>query len=128
MGIMVSWFVPAGSDGKDPFSTAVDVKGRLTHGHLAENDNHGGSPNHEDYVDLTKLPSSEAPATVAIENFVYARGDMSVADSVPSVKPGGSITFDNSIDAPLENGIWHTITACKAPCNRSTGIAYPLAD
>jgi plastocyanin len=26
------------------------------------------------------------------------------------------------------NGIWHTITACKAPCDRSTGVAYPLAD
>ena len=24
--------------------------------------------------------------------------------------------------------IFHTITACKAPCNRETGIAYPLAD
>ena len=24
--------------------------------------------------------------------------------------------------------IFHTITACKAPCNRTTGIAYPLAD
>ena len=22
----------------------------------------------------------------------------------------------------------HTITACKAPCNRTTGIAYPLAN
>ena len=44
------------------------------------------------------------------------------------MKAGGTITFDNSIDAPLENGIWHTITSCKAPCNRSTGIAYPLAD
>ena len=53
---------------------------------------------------------------------------MSVADSVPIVRPGGSITFDNTIDAPLGNGIWHTITSCKAPCNRSTGIAFPLAD
>jgi len=24
--------------------------------------------------------------------------------------------------------IYHTITACRAPCNRETGIAYPLAD
>jgi hypothetical protein len=22
----------------------------------------------------------------------------------------------------------HSITSCRAPCNRSTGIAYPLAD
>jgi plastocyanin len=128
MGIMVSWFVQGESGGDDPYTTAVDVKGALTHGHLAENDNHGGQPNPKDYIDLTKLPSAKAPATVPIENFVYARGDMSVADSVPTVQRGGTITFDNSIDAPLENGIWHTITACKAPCNKSTGVAYPLAD
>jgi plastocyanin len=24
--------------------------------------------------------------------------------------------------------IYHTVTACKAPCNRATGVAYPLAD
>ena len=23
---------------------------------------------------------------------------------------------------------YHTITACKAPCNRTTGIAYPTAN
>jgi plastocyanin len=128
MGIMLSWFAADETDGDDPFAIAVDVPGVLTHGHLAENDNHGGLPNPADYNDLTKMPSSPAPAEIPIENFVYARGDMSVADSVPTVKPGGTITFDNSIDAPLENGIWHTITSCKAPCNRSTGIAFPLAD
>ena len=25
-------------------------------------------------------------------------------------------------------GIYHSITSCKAPCNRTTGIAYPIAD
>ena len=29
--------------------------------------------------------------------------------------------------APAEN-TFHTITDCKAPCNRSTGIAYPIAN
>ena len=28
----------------------------------------------------------------------------------------------------MNNGVWHTITACAAPCNASTGVAYPLAD
>lgn len=128
MGIMVSWFVKDGTGGADPFTTKVDTAGVLTHGHLAENNNHGGAPDPKDYVDLTKVASSPAPATVPIENFAYSRGDMSVADSVPTVKPGGTLTFENSIDAPLGNGIWHTITACKAPCNGATGIAYPLAD
>jgi plastocyanin len=128
MGIMLSWIAPGEVDGDDPFTTAVDAPGVLTHGHLAENDNHGGAANPADYFDLTTLPSAAAPSTIPIENFVFARGDMSVADTVPTVKPGGTITFDNTIDAPLENGIWHTITACEAPCNGSTGVAYPLAD
>jgi plastocyanin len=129
MGIMVLWATD-GTDGKDPFAEAVNTDGLLTHGHLAENDNHGGEPDDENYVDLTKLPSQDVgnDFKVDIENFVYTRGDMSIADSVPTVAPGSTLTFDNSRDAPIGNGIWHTITACKSPCNRSTGIAYPLAD
>jgi plastocyanin len=128
MGIMVAWMVD-GTDGADPFSTAVDEPGLLTHGHLPENDNHGGKPASKQFVDARKLPSQpDRVSTIPIENFVYARGDLTVADSVPTVGMGSSITFDNSIDAPIGNGIWHTITACQAPCDRSTGIAYPLAD
>ena len=32
------------------------------------------------------------------------------------------------IEARMLNTIWHTITACRAPCNLTTGISYPLAD
>jgi plastocyanin len=130
MGIMVLWATD-GTDGTDPFAEPVNDDGLLTHGHLPENDNHGGEPDEDgNYVDLTKLPSQDVDDgfTVQIDNFVYARGDMSIADSVPTVAPGATLTFDNSRDAPIANGIWHTITACKAPCNRTTGIAYPLAD
>jgi plastocyanin len=41
------------------------------------------------------------------------------------VRRGRGLTFVNR-DARRE--IFHTITACRAPCNRTTGIAYPLAD
>jgi plastocyanin len=131
MGIMVVWMADAAdATGTDPFSKPVDEAGELTHGHLPENDNHGGSPDPKHYEDLTKLPSQQVANgfSVTIDNFVYARGDMSVADAVPTVKQGGTLTFDNTRDAPLGNGIWHTITACKAPCNAATGIAYPLAN
>ena len=132
MGIMVIWAADA-EDVKgrvtDPFTKAVRTKAVLTHGHLAENNNHGGKPAPKDFVNALKLPNQvEQVTNIQIENFVYARGDLTVADSVPTVKQGQSITFDNSIDAPLANGIWHTITACKAPCNRSTGVAYPRAN
>jgi plastocyanin len=131
MGIMVVWMADASdATGTDPFSKPVDGAGVLTHGHLPENDNHGGKPDPKHYEDLTQLPSQQVASgfSIPIDNFVYARGDMSVSDSVPTVQQGGTLTFDNTRDAPLGNGIWHTITACKAPCNRSTGIAYPLAN
>lgn len=126
MGIMVAWMA-AGPGGNDPFTTAVDRPGMLTHGHLPENDNHGGKPAPNDFVDATKLPSQPPTDTIYIDNFVYSKGDLTVANSIPTVVQGNSIRFVNN-DAPLGNGIWHTITACKAPCNGSTGIAYPIAD
>jgi plastocyanin len=47
------------------------------------------------------------------------------------VKKGSSLTFtnlDGSSDIPYSQQAYHTLTACKRPCNRSTGVAYPLAD
>jgi plastocyanin len=132
MGIMLVWMAdppPAGSGvvAVDPFTTAVDKPGMLTHGHLAENDNHGGEPAGDQYLDLTALPSEAVTGAIRIQDYGYEQGDMSFATAVPAVAPGGTITYDN-LDAPYLNGQWHTITSCKAPCNQSTGIAYPLAD
>src|SRR5205807_1392197 len=58
----------------------------------------------------------------------FAPGDIGgIYSQVPVVKAGQTLQFFNN-DAPRGNGIWHTITSCKAPCDRSTGVAYPLAD
>ena len=43
MGLGVVWMYD-GPGGNDPFTTTIDQKGVLTHGHLPENDNHGGKP------------------------------------------------------------------------------------
>jgi plastocyanin len=43
----------------------------------------------------------------------------------PAVGGGQSLHFEN-FDAHAQ--VFHTVTACAAPCNRSTGISYPLAD
>ncbi|MEI7546838.1 MAG: hypothetical protein WCK21_02095 [Actinomycetota bacterium] len=126
MGIMVVWMGEPGGTADDPFTTTVDTPGMLTHGHLLENDHHGGDAD-PTYLDLTGLPSKPASATVRIQDWLYTEGDMNFSKSVPAVKAGQTFTFDN-LDADLGNGQWHTITACKAPCNKSTGIAYPLAD
>lgn len=125
MGIMVMWGAD-GTDGTDPFTKPVDVRGELTHGHLPENDNHGGGPGK--FSDMTKLPDGVTADKVTIADFTYAPGDMSgLYSDVPVVKAGDPLNFVN-LDSPRDNGIWHTITACKAPCTGETGVAYPLAD
>jgi plastocyanin len=128
MGIMPLAFSPGDTSGADPFTTKVDVPGVLTHGRLPENSNHGG--------ELSGLPDprrilSTAPppgGRISISGFVTARGDINVTGRrgrIPTVRQGRSLTFVNR-DAP--QNIFHTITACKAPCNRTTGVAYPIAN
>jgi plastocyanin len=126
MGIMIVWMAPNETTGTDPFTKPVDMPGVLTHGHLAENDNHGGAPDPDNYTDMTKLPSKIEPSgtTLAIADFAY-QGDMSAAASVPAVVQGGTLVFRND-DAAQK--IPHTVTSCAAPCDRSTGIAYPIAN
>ena len=41
MGLAVVWMYD-GPGGTDPFTGTINQKGVLTHGHLPENDNHGG--------------------------------------------------------------------------------------
>ena len=67
---------------------------------------------------------------VVVSGFVYGRGDLSTTGKrgKPAlVKRGKRLTFVNRDARPKVN-VMHTITACKAPCNRTTGIAYPLAN
>jgi plastocyanin len=127
MGIMVVWMAEAPTGGVDPFQRPVDVPGVLTHGHLAENNQHGGKTAPNAYTDLRKVKSQDVPSgtVIPIVDFSYQLGDMSGADSVPAVPAGGTLTFRND-DA--SKNIYHTITACAAPCDLSTGIAYPIAN
>jgi plastocyanin len=129
MGIMVVWMadVPDPYGGANPFKTRVDWPGLITHGHLPENDNHGGEPT--DLPDPTTLPDGPAKRRIDIVNFEYERGDLSTATpNPPVVEQGNSIAYVNG-DAPRNGyGVWHTVTACREPCNLSTGIAYPIAN
>jgi plastocyanin len=130
MGIEFGWVAPADGGtplGPDPFASPPDIHGAVTHGHLPENDNHGGAPGS---VDPEKLP--DGPGTignhVGITGFEYLPGNAGLLGSFqnpPPVARGTPLTFDNF---DWGEQIYHTITACKAPCNGSTGISYPLAD
>jgi plastocyanin len=115
--------------GVGPFSDRLPQKGVLTHGHLNENRHHGGRPT--DLPDPRLLKGIGAPiGPIGIEDYEYEQGDLDGtgnADRPPRVHPGQSLTFLNHDAEPAEN-TFHTITACRAPCNRSTGIAYPIAN
>jgi plastocyanin len=124
MGLGVVWMYD-GSGGHDPFTTSIDQRGVLTHGHLPENDNHGGKPT-TTFLNASTAASGPLATTIPIVSFEYGSGDLTAKGKIPTVTEGQQITFDN-FDASDQN-VWHSITACKAPCTGSTGVAYPLAD
>lgn len=134
MGIMVVWWADGNKKGaKDPFRSRIDVHGKLTHGHLPENDRHGGKPR-SSLRDARTRADGARTDNVLIQNFLYGVGDFNLPGKrsrPPLVKAGQSLRFTN-LDATAattpQNSAYHTITACKAPCTGTTGIAYPLAN
>lgn len=128
MGIMIAYMADSGP-GDDPFAKRVDWPGKPTHGHLPENDNHGGKK--VVYPDARKLPDGVfAPGPIDIEGFTYRYGDLALPGNrgrPPVVHRGQSLEY---VLSPTEDSqeIYHSLTSCQAPCNRDTGIAYPLAD
>jgi hypothetical protein len=127
MGIMVTYMADGGP-GKNPFKTKVNRPGRVTHGHLAENNNHGGGK--AALPDARTLPDgADNPGFVDLADFRYQLGDLSLSGpdgNPPVIHAGQALTFRDAGDDA--KGIYHSITSCKAPCNRTTGIAYPIAD
>jgi plastocyanin len=111
-----------GNDAQDP---TIPQAGVLTHTHLSENDNHGGAPTGA--ADPQYLPSAPVPGNaIGIQSFSY-QGDPNAGFGVPTVEPGQALTFRNYDAVPSVNA-FHTITACRAPCTASTGVAYPVAN
>uniref|UniRef100_A0A6J5ZY37 Unannotated protein n=1 Tax=freshwater metagenome TaxID=449393 RepID=A0A6J5ZY37_9ZZZZ len=120
---------PAG--GVDPFTAdgyaALDQSEVLTHGELKENRDYGGRKT-KGYVDARKLADGPTMSQVAIKDFLYKQGDLTMPGRKgrpPVVTQGKSLNFVNK--DPLRE-VYHTITPCKAPCDRSSGISYPLAN
>ena len=127
MGIMIVGMADGGP-GVNPFKKRVDRPGVVTHGHLPENDNHGGGPS--SLPDPRQLPDGpENPGFVDLVDFRYQLGDLSLGDPArnpPVIRPGQALTFRDAGDNAKR--IYHSITSCKPPCNGATGIAYPIAD
>jgi hypothetical protein len=125
----------------NPFAHAIDLKGYMTHGHLAENNHHGGTPWLT--VNPNKLPSCRNN-NVVIANFTFYPGDLEASGDrrcAPTIKQGQSLTFTNGDaasgppglpglfpSAAYKDSIFHTITSCQDPCGLDTGISYPIAN
>jgi plastocyanin len=129
MGIMpVAVYNGTDVGGVGPFSKKIPQDGVLTHGHLAENNHHGGR--RTDMPNPLDLPNGPFPTNpVDIQGYLYSQGDLHSSGKArrpPVVHAGQRVTFRNLDDA--QSSTWHTITGCKLPCNRSTGIAYPIAN
>jgi hypothetical protein len=128
MGIMpVAVYDGTDVGGLDAMSPNIPQAGVFTHGHLHENDNHGGAPTSlPNPLRLPGFPASIDP--IAIRGFSYLRGPRApFSRNPPTILPGQTLQFKN-YDASISTNAFHTITSCRAPCNRSTGVAYPVAN
>jgi len=120
MGIVVALMADDQQGAADPFGGHFATRGQVTHGQLKEATHYGGDPV-AGAADPRTLPDGQTlEDRVGIANFAYLPGP-----NPPAIQPGGSLDFGN-LDASAS--ILHTVTACRAPCNRSTGVSYPLAD
>jgi plastocyanin len=126
MGLMLAYMADD-KNGPNPFKRRVYTTGKITHGHLAAANNHGGRRTGR--ADPRSAPGgSTVNNGVAIEDFTYLPGDLAAAGTLarpPVVARGQALRFGN-FDA--SGSILHTITACRAPCTGSTGVSYPLAN
>ena len=146
MGILPLANAPAGDPAaKDPFddeaavAAMYDEGGILTHGRLPENIDAKARKNLKlpDPRDIRSKGRRVPKSGIKIEGFRYSRGGYSANKGFPTrlmrppvIRPGQSVTFTN-VDSPFgspdEQQVWHSVTSCKAPCNRGSGIGYPLA-
>lgn len=116
MGIVVTYV--AEGVYTEPDAGGPDAVG-VTHGVLAEAQNHGGPD-----AGGSVLGSPQDTTTVDMMGFQYVPGGFGTGRH-PVVTRGTPITFRN-LDAPA--AIYHTVTACRYPCDGPTGVSYPLAN
>jgi len=145
MGILsLGWTPNADPNAKDPFEDAAAVRamyeegGALTHRRLPENADTYARDD-LDLPDPRKIRAGRpAPDQIDIDSFLVENGGFSALRgfpedlmSPPVIRPGGTLTFINQdalFGQPEGQQAWHTITACRTPCNKGSGIGYPLAN
>jgi hypothetical protein len=130
MGIMPVGITNGDEGGVDPFTGKVDQADYLTHGRLAENKDPASTRRRNAaYNDARTMRQGPFTTRVVIKSFTYQPGDLTMPGKKglpPSVVQGQSLTFVN-LDKPTTVR-FHTITACQAPCDKGSGIGFPLAN
>lgn len=147
MAIMPCSYVPGHNEpgSADPWDDSsqaqamLDAGGILTHGQLVENiDDKANKP--LGLADPRKLPNGRMVPKSGIKliDSFFTLGGFSAQRGFPAsamrpaiIRPGQSVKFTN-LDALSSSSVfdqtWHSITSCAAPCNRGSGIGYPLAN
>ena len=111
--------------------------GVLTHGRLPENIDRPardklGLPDPRDLRSRARDPRRG----IDIDSFVYHRRLLGVGrppldpmrpPTVSPVRASASRAWTHCRQPQMDQA-WHTVTSCKPPCNRGSGIGYPLAD
>ena len=128
MGIMPVGITDGPDGGVDPFTGKVDTADYLTHGRLQENIDTQARKANPAYSNPIHSRPGPLVDRIVIKDYTYSRGDLTLRGQngrPATIRQGQQLTFVN--EDPL-NVVFHTITACKSPCNTSTGIGNPLAD
>ncbi len=136
MGIMVVFYADGIVNGaKDPFTQPIDTRGLVTHGHLKENDNHGGAP-YSGLPDARDMLDGSMPTNIDIKGYIYGRGDLSltgVNGRPPTVQAGHSLTFTNLDATRADDGPGiglphdHRLQAALRSHARASPIRSPTA-
>ena len=128
MGIVMLYVAKGERKGVDPFKQPVDWGGVLTHGHLPENDNHGGGAGV--LADPRNVPDGPVPGKIEIKNFQFSPGDLGPArkrraradrqpGSEPSVREPGSgdvrLALDHRVRGSVQRGDGHLVSARGRP-------------
>lgn len=146
MGILpLSWTTADDPAARDPWENPDEVKamykegGTLTHRRLKENIDYKarknlGLPDPRDLRPGQPVASSGIP----IRSFYFTQGGFSAVQGFPAsqmrpptIESGQTVTFENEdalAGTPNTEQAWHSITSCRAPCNKDSGIGYPLAN
>ena len=129
MGINFAYMVDCSPDaaagracGQDPYRERIDNRRELNHGPLAENRFHGGD--RVVYPDARKLGASEVDGSLLIGDWTYESSDFKLGQ-VAAVRQGEQVSFQMTAE-DVSDEIWHSLTSCEAPCNKDTGISYPI--